>query len=173
MLTLEKSDSPSMHSVVFYLTFTLRLLIVKVRKVNQDFEMWHKGGLRFVNVYIDMCNYLHTESRMCTIVFIWFRLQISAHICTKVLISWDSVGGKNNPDQNILDRTGCFCRTTTNKHANQTWWLTGWCDGWRRTSSLNSKVLWMSTTCETSPGKVRKSHFAPSPTHKKSTKKWT
>lgn len=131
--------------------------------------MWHKGGLRFVNVYIDMCNYLHTESLMCTIVFIWFCLQISAHICTKVLISWDSVRGKNNPDQNILDRTGCFCRTTTNKHANyrfhvnvnQTWWLTGWCDGWRRTSSLNSKVLWMSTTCETSPGKVRKSHFAP------------
>lgn len=124
------------------------------------------------------CAIIYIQSLVCVRLFSSGSVYKSLH--TSALKFWFHEilwGGKNNPDQNILDRTGCFCRTTTNKHANyrfhvnvnQTWWLTGWCDGWRRTSSLNSKVLWMSTTCETSPGKVRKSHFAPpSPhTHKK------
>lgn len=121
------------------------------------------------------CAIIYIPSLVCVRLFSSGSVYKSLH--TSALKFWFYEilwGEKNNPDQNILDRTGCFCRTTTNKHANyrfhvnvnQTWWLTGWCDGWRRTSSLNSKVLWMSTTCETSPGKVRKSsHFAPPPPH--------
>lgn len=127
--------------------------------------MWHKGGLRFVNVYLDICRYLHTESCMCTIVFIWIYVQISAHICTKAFLMFKfrfyEILWREKFLTNIfwleLDFGLNYC---FHMIVNETWWLTDWCDGWRRTSSLNSKVLWMSTTYETSPGKVRESHFA-------------